>query len=82
MQADLLLLLFVKLTKKEELLKSNFGYQMLSRCFPYHRYFLQYFLGIKILYVSLIAETLFSTCVKTAEQKLKFPVNRKDYILI
>ena len=30
--------------------KSNLGYQILSSCFPNNRYFLQYFLGIKILY--------------------------------
>ena len=55
--------------KKEELLKSNLGYQILSRCFPNNHYFLLYFLDIKILYVSLITETLLSTCLKTAEQK-------------
>ena len=81
MQTDLLLLLFVGRRKKEELLKINSGYQILSRCFPYNHYFLKYFLGVKILYVSLIAETSISTCLKTVERKL-FPVNRKDRILI
>ena len=57
MQIDLLFLLGG--IKKEELLKSNLGYQILSNfCFPNSRYFLQYFLDIKILYVSFIAETL------------------------
>ena len=55
MQTDMLLLFFVGRTKKEALKKqfrvSNFG-------FPNNRYFLQYFLDIKILYVSFIAETL------------------------
>ena len=82
METDLLLLFSVGRTKKEELLKSNYGYQILSKCFPYNRYFLQYFLGIKILYVFIIAETLLSTCLKTFELKFKFLMNRKDRILI
>ena len=59
MQTDLLLLFSVGWTKKRRALKSNLGYQILSNfCFPNNRYFLQYFLDIKILYVSFIAETL------------------------
>ena len=73
---------FCRTDKKEELLKSKYGYQILSKCFPDNRYFLLYFLDIKILYVSLIAETLLSNCLKTFGLKLKFPVNMKDRILI
>ena len=45
-------------TDQKKILKSNLGYQILSRCFPNNRYFLQYLLGINILYGSIIAETL------------------------
>ena len=63
MQTDLLCYFCFLLDEpeKEELLRSNLGYQILSRSFPNDHYFLQYFLDIKILYVSLIAETLLSS---------------------
>ena len=66
MQTNLLLLFFVGWASKRRAFKKQFR---LSNCFPNNCYFLQYFLDIKILYVSLIAETLLSTCLKTAERK-------------
>ena len=37
--------------KKEEYLRGILGHQILSRYFPNNRYFLQYLLDIKIVYV-------------------------------